>query len=268
MSLREFPGLLKQLPQHRPWMITISMIAVAVVLASCGFGSYLLLKDESLPGEATATTAPTVERRDITSRETDGFPLTVADVIPTNGEIASVANPGGEAYKIMGEPQSGDDCRAAANREVQRLVGEVNCTQFIRASFYASDPLYFITVGVLNLPDMTTANDFALNVGELAPLKDQGTLTGYVTDQEINGALSKAEPSLLLTVRGHFLLYVVIVHRNGTPMSEADQAGEDAIQYDILTTYLDTVMTTWSTIDPSTRPPVEPSVDPSATASA
>ena len=41
------PGLIRHLPQHKPWMVAIGAIAVVVVLAICGFGSYLLVKDDN-----------------------------------------------------------------------------------------------------------------------------------------------------------------------------------------------------------------------------
>ena len=76
------PDLIKHLPQHKPWMIALSVIAVVVVIATCGLGSYMLVKDDSTVVGASPTPTPTVATRDITDRETDPSAMKVGDVFP------------------------------------------------------------------------------------------------------------------------------------------------------------------------------------------
>jgi hypothetical protein len=255
MSLREFPGLLRQLPHHKPWMITISVISVVVVLATCGFGSILLLKDEGEP-YGQPSDGP-VMRREISTREIDNVPLTVADVFPVQ-EI--VAEPGVPPYTMIGEPQAGDECGVAGDGEVKRLLSSSDCTQFVRASFNSYDDRYFVTAGILNLADVDSATAISNQVKSLVET-EQGRLTGYVSDSRVNLVLQRAAPRLVWAVRGHFLLYAVIVRKDGADIP-ADDQGARVVADDMLQRYLlDTVIDNW-TIAKGT---VSPTADPSTT---
>jgi hypothetical protein len=252
--------LLRQLPQHKPWMIAISVIAAAVVLGACGFGSFLLVKGDSEPvGQPSATS--TVPHRNIDTRDADNQPLTVADVFP-NPEIPA-ADPSFPPYKLIGQVQLSPDCSTAGDGQVKSLLAAAMCTQMIRASFSASDPTYFVTAGVLNLVTADAARTFASSVQGLSA--NQGNLTGYISDSNTDLPLGRAAPRVTMEVRGHFLLYTVIVRKDNAAMATDDASGAQVINYDVLSKYLrDTVIEQWS-VDKSA---LTPSPDSSTTASA
>jgi hypothetical protein len=258
-----FPGLLKQLPQHKPWMITISVISVLVVLGACGFGSYQLFKEGDQPVGVIAS-GPAVQRRDITTRQADPNPLTVEMVFPSR-EIAP-AEDGLPPYVMVGDPQAMENCQYAATFDIKTLLagtddgGQVICSQFVWASFISYDERYLVTVGVLNLPDMQRAAAIANEI-KSAGENGQGTLIGYVSDPSV-AQLTRAAPHLSMVVHGHFLLYAVIVHKDGSDMGDAEQ-GAQVVAYDLLQHYLrDQVLDAWSV---ETGPPVqEPTTDPTS----
>jgi len=259
ISLKEVPGLLRQLPQHKPWMIAIGVIAAVVVLGACGFGSYLLVDGDAKPvGEPAPTN--TVAHRDIDTREADNQPLTAADVFP-NPEIPA-ADPSFPSYTLIGQVQAINDCSTAGEGQVKDLVTASQCSQMIRASFNASDPTYQVTAGVLNLASADAARNFANGVSALTG--DQGNITGYISDSNVDINLGTAKPRVTMEVRGHFLLYTVIVRKDAAPMGPDDTNGANVINYDVLKAYLrDTVIEQWS-IDKSA---LAPTPDPSASAS-
>jgi hypothetical protein len=260
ITFKEFQGLLRQLPQHKPWMIAIGVIAAVVVLGACGFGSFLLVNGDSQPvGEAAPTN--TVPHRNIDTRDVDNQPLTAADVFP-NPEIPA-ADPQFPPYKLVGEVQVTTDCSSAGVGQVKNLIAASMCSQMIRASFTASDPTYQVTAGVLNMATADAARTFASGVSALSG--DQGNITGYISDSNVDINLGRAAPRVTMEVRGHFLLYTVIVRRDGAAMSPDDANGANVINYDVLKAYLrDTVFEHWS-IDKSA---LTPTIDASGSASA
>jgi hypothetical protein len=237
-------------------MITISVISVVVVLATCGFGSILLLRDEGQPQGGPSGSG---ERRDISTRELDSTPVTVADVFP-NPEI--VAEPGLPPYAMIGEPQADEDCGIAGDGEVKRLLASSDCSQFVRATFRSYDDRYYVTAGLLNLADGAGAAVVSNEVKSLVET-EQGRLTGYISDPSVR-VVFRAAPHLAWEVRGHFLLYVVIVRQNGEDIPPDDQ-GAKIVVHDMLQTHLlGTVIDNWTIIKET--PPV--SGDPSATTTA
>lgn len=257
MSLRDFPDLFKHLPQHKPWVITISVISVVMVLAVCGFGTYQLLRYEGQP-IGLPTDGPTVQYRDISTRELDPNPLTVADVFPSR-EIPA-ADPSWPPYLMIGEPHAADDCSAAADGEVKRALGTNGCSQVVRASFASGDNRYFVTAGILNLPDVQVATALHYEIEGLVE-SGQGRFLGYISDRNVNQVLYTAPPRLTWKVAGHFLLYTVIVRQDS---AELTQEEADYVEWDVLDTYLDkTVIDGWSIVDEPTTDPA--ASDPAAT---
>jgi len=253
MSLRDFPDLLKHLPQHKPWVITISVISVVVVLAVCGFSSWQLLRADSQP-IGSPTEGPTVQYRNIDSREADPNPLTVEDVFP-NAEIPA-AQPDWPPYTMMGQPHVSEDCSVAADGEVRRVLVSNGCSQVLRASFASGDNLYFATAGVLNLPDVNVATTLMTSIQGLVETQ-QGRLLGYVSVPEANRQLYTAPAHLSFLVRGHFLLYAVVVRQDSAEIApgEADYVIEDLVK-----AYLrGTVVERWAIVPESSTEPPEPS---------
>lgn len=239
MSLREFPGLIRQLPQHKPWVIAIGVITVAVFLGACSFGTWTLLRSEENVGDVLPTS--TIVKRDISTRDIDSVPMTVADVFPDEQIVAT----DGAVYPRIGPVQASEDCRGAATRgEVRNLLASM-CSQMIRASFVSADSRYFLTAGILNLPSLAEATTFSRQVA--AATSESGTLAGYNSDAAVQ-ILYSGPARVTMEVRGHFLLYVVVVRQDGKKLDETDNTGVEIISYDILKKYLrDTVMATWET---------------------
>jgi hypothetical protein len=238
-------------------MVAIGAIAVVVVVAVCSFGSFMLVKDDNAVIGAPPTPETTAVKRDISSRATDPNPMTPQDVFPA-AEI--IADPNVPPYKLVGKVQAATDCRVGANFEVGKLLVALQCNQVVRASFNAPDGKYFVTGGIFNLPDAATAATFATDARALIEA-GKGTITGYISDPAVNQTLGRAPPRLVWEVRGHFLIYTVIVKVDGSAF-EPDDAGAKVIIYDILQQYLrDKVIEEWSIekTPPSVSPPVSPS---------
>ncbi len=265
-----FPGLLRQLPQHKPWMITISVISVLVVLGACGFGSWQLIKQDGQP-VGVVQAGPTVERRDISSREVDSAPLTIDIVFPAREIAAAEADL--PPYTMVGDPQTDDDCRYVGGDQVKTLLGSTVdpnnpaspalCSQFIRASFLSYDGRYHATVGVLNLPDKATADDVAQQIKGFGE-NGEGTLTGWPSDPSVNSVLFRAPPHLHMEVYGHFLLYAVVVHKDGSQMA-ADDQGAKVVVYDLVQTYLLNVIKNWAIVPAGPSDGTQPTTTDSPT---
>jgi len=241
ISFREFHGLLKQLPHHKPWVVTIGLISAVVVLAACGFGSYLLFQNE---GEVGVTDGNgTTIKRDISSREVDPTPLTVQDVFPAAEWVAEEGVP---PYRMVGEPQLSEDCAVAADRQGKTLLEEAGCSQFIRSTFVSWDDRFYVTAGVLNLPDQSTAETLQ---NDLVVLGGSATYLGHLTGYQSSGDLSvfvRAKVSRTMEVHGHFLLYVVVARKDGADTGPDDEAAK-VVTHDMLKLYLrDQVMASWA----------------------
>jgi hypothetical protein len=233
------PGLIRNLPHHRPWMIALSVIAVAVVLATCGLGSVLLFKDDQqLTAQPPAT--PTIPKRDISSRDTDPALMTVADVFP-NPEIT--ADPSIPPYKQIGDVQINTDCRVGANGDLGKLLLGKGCNQIIRATFSSTDHHYLVTAGIFNLKDATSANQVVEQVKTMDAAK--GRFQGYITTQDTL-AIGRSATQVGWESEGHFLIYCVIAKSDGLDLA-TDDPNIKVIVYDMVEKYLrDTVILNWS----------------------
>jgi hypothetical protein len=260
MSLRDFPELFKHLPQHKPWVITISVISVVVVLGLCGFSSWLLLGHGDDP-IGLPTNEPTAEHRDISTRDVDATPMTAADAFPVPEIPAAVE--GYPPYVMMGGPEVSDDCSRAADGEVRRLITAGTCSQLLRASFSSYDNNYFVTAGILNLTNETDAGSMRGQIQGLIG-SGQGRFLGYVSVPNGNDQLYSAPPNIAIRVKGHFMLYTVVVRQDGADMP-VDDPGAAVVVFDVLTTYLlDTVMEKWSVV-PGSVPDPSATTDPAGT---
>ncbi|HEX6873324.1 MAG TPA: hypothetical protein VF163_19685 [Micromonosporaceae bacterium] len=248
------PGLIRHLPHHKPWMVALSLIAVAVVTATCGMGSYLLVRDESTVVGAAATPTPTIPKRDITSRANDPTPLTAADVFP---DTEITADPSIPPYKRIGKAQVSKDCRLAATSDLGKLLSSLGCNQVVRATFLSPDGTYYVTGGIFNLRDEAAGTKAEAKIKDLVDA-GKGRFTGYIANAATR-ILGRAPTQLSWDAQGHFLIYSVIARKDGKELA-ADDAHLRVMVYDIVEKYLrDTVIERWS-IDHS-------SADPSAAAS-
>jgi hypothetical protein len=235
------PGLIKHLPHHKPWMVAISVIAVAVVLTTCGLGSYQLLRDDSktVTADPAATAAKT---RDISSRTTDPGQLTANDVFPGQTIVAAANVP---PYKRIGGVQVETNCRLGATDDVGTLLLSLGCNQMVRATFLAPDNAHYVTAGVFNLLDQASATKAHDQLGTL--LNASNRFTGYITTARTQ-VLGRAPTNLAFAVQGHFLLYTVIVRLDGKE-SAANDPQVSVIVYDLIERYLrDGVLVKWATV--------------------
>jgi hypothetical protein len=169
--------------------------------------------------------------------------MTVADVFP-NAEI--IADPSYPPYKMMGAAQASDDCRVAGDGDVRKLLQTIGCSQVVRATF--------------SVPDGKVASQFATDVRGLIADK-KGRFTGYISDPAQNVVLGRAPLTHAFEVRGHFLVYIVVVKVDGSEF-EPDDPGVKLIQYDVMQKYLrDKVLVDWSI--EKTPPSASAAVSPS-----
>jgi hypothetical protein len=252
------PGLIRHLPHHKPWMVALSAIAIAVVLSMCGLGSYLLFKDDQKLTAAPTPTA-TVPTRDISTRDADKAMMTPVDVFPKT-EI--IADPSVPPYKEVGDAQEQVDCRAGATGELGKLLIAKGCNQIIRATFSSTDSKYFVTAGIFNMKDATSASQVVEQVKSMDP--STGRFQGYITTTPTK-VLGRAATQVGWESEGHFLIYCVIARADGQDL-KGDDPMIKVIVYDMVEKYLrDTVIYNWS-IDKSAN--ASSSAAPTSSASA
>ncbi len=230
---------------------------MVAVVATCGFGTIMLVKDDNTVVGALPNATPTPPKRDITSRTADPKPMTVDDIFPTAQIIADPAVP---PYQRIGKPQVSKDCRIGATSSLATLMTTYGCSQLIRASFYSPDKGHLITAGVFNLTD-----DAAVTKANAAIKKTldagKGRFTGYISTPSAK-ILGRAATQLAWDSRGHFLVYAVMARADGKELTSTDPHLRVMI-YDIVEKYLrDQVIAEWS-IDHSEGPPgATPSMTP------
>ncbi len=222
-------------------MITISVIAVVVVLTTCGLGSYLLLRDDRKIVTADPSITATPAMRDINSRTTDGKLMGADDVFPGKQIVADPSIP---PYKRVGTVQVDGNCRIAATSQVGQLLLSLGCNQVVRATFSTPDSAYYVTAGVFNLKDSAAAASAKNQLGKL--LNATNRFTGYIVDKPTQ-VLGRAPTNLAFFAQGHFLIYTVIVRVDGKE-SQPDDPHIKVIVYDMLEHYLrDGVLVRWAT---------------------
>jgi hypothetical protein len=252
------PGLIRHLPHHKPWMIALSVIAIAVVFSTCGLGSFLLFKDDRQL-TALPPPTPTIPTRDISSRDVDKAMMAPADVFPAT-EIT--VDPSVPPYKRLGDVQEMLDCRAGASGDVGKLLVTKGCNQVIRATFSSTDGLYLVTAGIFNLKDAASANQAVEQIKTIDASK--GRFTGYISTPNAI-ALGRAATQVGWESEGHFLIYCVIARADRKDLATDDPMIK-VIVYDMVEKYLrDTVIMNWS-IDKSVAGP-SGSAHPSGSAS-
>jgi hypothetical protein len=235
------PGLIRHLPHHKPWMITLGVIAVVVVLAMCGLSTYMVVHDDATVAASQATAGPTAVQRDIGTRSGDAALMSAADVFPSKQIVAAANVP---PYKQVGDVQVEANCRLGATGTIATMLVAQGCNQMVRATFSTPDGTHFVTAGVFNLLDdkATKAAEDSLAKGVDAANR----FTGYITTTPTQ-VIGRAPTNLAYLDDGHFLLYVVIVRTDGNESKSSDPAIQ-VIVYDMLEHYLrDTVMVKWST---------------------
>lgn len=259
VRLRDMASVLRQLPQHKPWMVAIGGIASVVIMAICGFGSWMLLREEAVAiGPTQDPHAP--QYRDISSRTVDPEPLTIADVFP---DQQIVADPAYSPYTLVGEPQASADCTIAAEGDVVSVLAKYGCNQVIRATFTSPDSRYLINAGIFNLTDgeSTAAADQEMKA---ATESGRGRIKGYnPTGETKYRPLGLADPMLTWHIRGHFLVYALIVRADSGDLGPEDQVYINMIRYDLVDKYLkEQRLNEWALLPATPGPSGDPSATP------
>lgn len=192
-------------------------LGVLTMLAVCGFGSYLIVKDEQRGSRsAAAQPPPTARPKDISSRAADPAPLSPAEVFPTEQIVIS---PGEPPYQVL-KTQASGNCTVATSGGVTGLVRSLGCSQVVRGTLRSPTGGYLVTAGVFNLVDQAAADRAHAS---LKPLVDggKGRFSGLAAGKGTEPiALSSAQVGW--HVRGHFLVYCVIARADGKPIRAGD----------------------------------------------
>lgn len=212
----------------------VAAVGVLAVLATCGAFSYQLVQDELAGPDAQAdigepsATVP----RDIGSREVDPEPLTVEEVFPSSEIVISTEEP---PYQVL-ETQASEDCTVATADQLQALLGELGCSQVVRATFRSPNQDYLVTGGVLNLVDQAAAERA---YRDIKPLIEDGTgrflglLAGDGTE-----SIVLSETVLFWDYRGHYLMYAVVARADGGEFSATDNRYADLASWDVIEVHL------------------------------
>lgn len=242
-------------PMNKPrsrWVAALSTVAVLVLLAVCGLGTYFLVKDErNGPEQARRTDAsasPSLQRRDISTRDVDAALLTEAEVFP-RPQVAAAPN---EApYQVL-KTQASDDCRTAATDQLGTLLVNLGCNQVVRGTIKTPDNNYLVTAGIFNLRDEPAAIQAHENIKPTIDAQ-KGRLTGLLAGPGTE-ILVRSPMILGWHARGHYLAYCIIARADGKAF-DANDPFPNKIQADILTTHLrDNVIGARAVVQPSTTP--------------
>ncbi|WP_432831882.1 hypothetical protein [Dactylosporangium sp. CA-092794] len=238
-------------PRPHRWVALLSVIAVIVVLAACGMGTWFIFKDEKNgpdSAKSSATTGP--KKRDISSRDVDPQPLTEAEVFPTNN-IVAVAN---EPPYVILSTKASNDCKVAATEQLAALLANAGCSEVVRATMKSPNQEYLITAGIFNVTSEQVA---AQTFDGIKPIVDgqKGRFAGMSVGAGTGtDALVRAPTQLGWNYKGHFITYCVIARVDGNNFAQGDPY-PNQITYDIVETYLDNgIIENRSVVQPDATP--------------
>jgi hypothetical protein len=212
--------------------VALVSVGVLVLLAACGLGTYLIVKDErNGPANARASIQPSVQKRDISSRDVDPAPLTEAEVFPSPTIVAAPDEP---PYQVL-KTQTAPDCKGAATDDLGKLLVDSGCSQVVRGTLKSPNGVYLITAGIFNLKDEASANQAHESI---KPIVDgqKGRFTGLLAGQGTE-AIVRAPAHLGWNVKGHYLAYCVIARLDGRPFATGDGFPQQII-FDLVETHL------------------------------
>jgi hypothetical protein len=251
-------------PGHsRRWKAGLGLLAVIVMLAVCGIGSYLIVMDEQKGLQAQTTTGPkpTTTPVDISSRKVDPNPLTAQELFPSK-TITVDPNKPDEVYTLIGSPQELSDCKAAAEGDVAKLIAGLGCSQVVRGTLKTPIDGYLVTGGIMNL-ETAAAADKAWEQIEKIVKDDKGRFVGYVIPSEKSTKpLALASSVVGWTVKGHYVAYCVVARVDSQPIGDDDPFAKQ-IMFDIVQYYLQGVILEARATDPIIEG-AAPSAKPSA----
>ncbi len=222
-------------------------MAVTVLAGVVGIAGYIVVTHHGAAANTRSTASSPAQPapHDISNRQADPAPLSVAEVFP-----GATLNPSG--YHVM-KTVAITNCKAVAVGQPIQVLSDAGCNQGVLATVTSADQTYVATAGLLNLTTEAGAEQASTALhGAVGPQK--GRLTGY----DAGGAsviLLKAPTQLGWDVRGHFLGYCVVARADGKPLDGTD-AGARKVIDDLVEKYLiGTVLQGRVSPSPSPKPP-------------
>ncbi|WP_162907901.1 hypothetical protein, partial [Allorhizocola rhizosphaerae] len=218
------------------WRAGLGVLGVIVVLAVCGIGSYLIVLDEQkgVQAQANGGPKPTVTPVDISSREVDSQPLTIAEVFPSDTIVIDPKNPD-QVYTVVAKQELAD-CRTATKGEVTALISQLGCSQVIRATMRSPDG-FLVTGGLLNLDTQASAEKAWESIRKMVD-DQKGGFYGYSpTNDRTTKPLVLAQTVVGWNMKGHYLAYCVIARGDGEEIPNRDPFAS-RIMWDIIEIYL------------------------------
>lgn len=213
------------------------MIGVIVVLAVCGVSSFLIVLDEQKGVQAqanNATPTPSIIPVDISSRQIDPNPLTVAEVFPTDTIVIDPSKPN-EAYKIIAKQEQAD-CRTSTKGDISAMIQGLGCSQVIRATM-RSPSEYLVTGGIFNLDTVDSAEKAWGSIGGMVASQKGGFLGWAPTSDKSTRPLALAATVVGWNMKGHYLAFCVIARSDGNEIPDRDPFASQ-IMYDVVEIYL------------------------------
>jgi hypothetical protein len=244
----------------RPWMTALGLVAVAVLVAVCAAGGYLVFTAPGSGGSGADRT-PGALPHDITSRRTDAAPLSEAELFPA----ASVAN----GYQLL-KSQALTDCRSAAVGEPVKMLPVQDCSQVVRGALLSADQAFVVTVGLFNFGTEVNAKQASESIRDSVGAQ-KGRFTGFNLGTPPSDVYARAATQLGWDIRGHFLAYCVIARADGKAIDGDDptahQIINDLVEKYLIGTVLQARVYPPSPVPPAGSAPAKPSF-PSAKPSA
>ncbi|WP_026922439.1 hypothetical protein [Glycomyces arizonensis] len=212
----------------RWWLVVLAVISGIAVVAACGAGAFIVLREgetspaaqgDAATGEqessADASSAPPEVVDPIERRATDPEPVSVAELF---GSAAITPSGAAGPYEVLATEELAD-CSEAGLDELAELLADSGCTQTVRATLASPDGEYAATAGVLNLEDADEAEQLRGAV--------EAGLEGGFAALRADGAgaeLGRAPTMVGYNTYGHYLMYVVIGRADGEALEDADEA--------------------------------------------
>ncbi len=249
----------------RRWKVSLTAIAVVLVLAICGIGSYMIVLDEQKGVQAQANTAApkaTSTPVDISSREVDPDPLTESELFPSKSIVIDQKRPN-EVYELL-DAQELSECKQATDGEITKLIAEMGCTQVVRGTLKTPVKEYVVTGGIMNLDTAMNAEKAWDQIKKIVEAQ-KGRFVGYViTSNKDTRALALASSVVGWTVKGHYVAYCVIARTDSKEIPKDDPFAQQIME-DIVQIYLKNRILEARANDPIIDP-ASPGASPAPTA--
>ncbi|MEU7977704.1 hypothetical protein AB0B63_04135 [Micromonospora sp. NPDC049081] len=253
----------------RGWQIVVGGAAVLMLLGLCGLGGAVLLidrtpTDDTSPNGQAAPTAPGTATPDdqadgpLDSREVDRQPLTAKEVFPGSKLVIGVDR---HEYQVL-KTQSNASCAVAATGEIADLLVTLGCSQVVRATLRSPDEDHLVTVGLLNLTDLATAQRVR---DRIRPLLDdrRGRFRGMPAGEDTE-SVATAAARVAWQVRGHYVAYCLVTRDDAGAVPAGDQTVREII-YDLVELHLDKGVLDRRAAGVSVDQPTAKATSPSAT---